>query len=73
MKDILMMILQLVATVCLLAVIFSLLNMAFGWHIGFKGAEVPADYRASLLFLAISVVFGGIVYFFGKENKPPTG
>jgi hypothetical protein len=68
MKDFLLMILQIVAVVCLLGVVFSLLNMAFGWHIGFKGAEVPADIRATISFLVVSAVCGGIVYLLGRRK-----
>jgi len=75
MKDLILMLLQLIGVVCFLGFIFSLLNIAFGWNIGFKGAAVPADIRATLSFLAVAGICAAVVYFWGEgganQEKSP--
>ena len=68
MKDLLLLVLQIIAFACVLGFIFSILNMLFGWHVGFKGAEVPADIRATISFAIAAAVCGGIVYFAGRKK-----
>lgn len=73
MKDFLMLILQIVVVACILGTFGSLVNYFFGWSIGFKGAEVPADLRATALFVVMGGVCAAIVYFGDRpkvQNSP---
>ena len=73
MKDFLMLILQIVVVACILGVFGSLVNYFFGWSISFKGAEVPADLRATALFVVLGGVCAAIVYFGDRpkvQNSP---
>ena len=72
MKNIILLFLQIFAFVFSLAFIFSLLNYAFGWHLGMKGQEVPGDPRAALLFLGLGLVCGAIVYIIGRKKTGAT-
>jgi hypothetical protein len=76
MKDLILMILQIVVVACIFGVFASSVNDFFGWHIGFKGAEAPADLRAIASFIAAAGVCSAIVYFwggFGKKAGPSGG
>jgi hypothetical protein len=69
MKNLVILILHLVAALMGLAFIFALLNYFFGLHLGMKGQEVPDDPRAAFLFLGIGLVCGAIAYFGGRKKK----
>ena len=68
MKDFLMLILQIVVVACILGTFGTLMNYFFGWSIGFKGTELPADLRAAALFIVMGGVSAAIVYF--GDRKP---
>lgn len=68
MKDFVMLILQIVVVACILGTLGTLMNYFFGWSIGFKGTELPADLRAAALFIAMGGVSAAIVYF--GDRKP---
>jgi hypothetical protein len=69
MKNLISLLCQLIAVILGLAFFFSLGNYFFGWHLGLKGQEVPADWRAALMFLGIAAVLGGLGYILGREKK----
>jgi tellurite resistance protein TehA-like permease len=69
MKNMIALICQLVGFFLVLAFFFSLANYFFGWHLGMKGAEVPADPRAAALFLMIGLASGSGAYLLGRSNK----
>lgn len=69
MKDLIVLVLYLVEFACVLGFIFSLLNLVFGWELGFKGAAVPADIRATLSFAAVAAICGAIIYFWGSKRS----
>ena len=73
MKDLIMLILQIVVVACILGTFGTLMNYFFGWSIGFKGAELPADLRAVALFIALGGLSAAIVYFGDRklaQNSP---
>lgn len=73
MKDLLLLLLQLVGGVCLLGSVLSLLGILWGEPMRLKGAEVPDDWRAAVAFLAAGAVCFGIVYLATRkkvQNKP---
>ena len=69
MKDLIMMILQIIVVACLFGVFASSVNYFLGWHIGFKGGEAPADPRAIASFIVAAAVCSAIVYFWGGKGK----
>lgn len=68
MKDLFLMVLQIVVVACILGFVFSLLNYFFDFSLGFKGAEVPADLRATALFAVLGGACAAIVYFGGRKS-----
>jgi hypothetical protein len=73
MKDFIMLILQIVVVACILGTFGTVMNYFFGWSIGFKGAELPADLRAAALFIVLGGVCAAIVYFGDRktlQNSP---
>ena len=69
MKDLLLMLLQIVGVVCFLGFILSLIGILWGKPMHLKGAEVPADWRAAVSFLIAAAVIGGIVYLVERRKK----
>ena len=69
MKDFLMLVLYIVAFACGMGTFGTLMNYFFGWHLGYKGAELPADLRAAAMFVVIGGVCAAIV-FLGDRKKP---
>jgi hypothetical protein len=73
MKDFIMLILQIVVFACILGTFGTVMNYFFGWSIGFKGAELPADLRAAALFIVLGGVCAAFVYFGDRpkvQNSP---
>jgi hypothetical protein len=73
MKDFIMLILQIVVVACILGTFGTVMNYFFDWSIGFKGAELPADLRATALFVVLGGVSAAIVYFGDRpkaQNNP---
>lgn len=67
-KDLILLILNIVVFACILGTIGSLLSYFFGWTISFKGAEVPGDLRATAMFVVMGGVSAAIVYFAGRKK-----
>lgn len=73
MKDLLILLIQLVGGVCLLGFVLSILGIFWGEPMRLKGAEVPDDWRAAVSFLVAGAVCFGIVYLATRkkdQNKP---
>jgi hypothetical protein len=69
MKDLLLLLLQIIAGVCLIGFILSVVGILWGKPMYLKGAEVPADWRAAVSFLVAAAIFGGIVYLWDRKKK----
>lgn len=69
MKNLIALICQIVGFFLVLAFFFSLANYLFGWHLGMKGQEVPADPRAAVMFLVIGLASGSGAYLLGRSPK----
>ena len=69
MKDMLLLLLQIVAGVCLIGFILSVIGMLWGKPMSLKGAEVPADWRAAVSFFVAAAILGGIAYL--ADRKKP--
>ena len=69
MKDMLLLLLQLVAGVCLIGFILSVIGMLWGKPMSLEGAEVPADWRAAVSFFVAAAILGGIAYL--ADRKKP--
>lgn len=63
------MLLQIIGFVCAVGFILSVIGILWGKPMHFKGAEVPADWRAAVSFLAAAAVIGGIFYFIDRKKK----
>ncbi len=69
MKNMLLLICYLVGICMLLAFFFSFANYLFGWHLSVKGAEVPGDPLAAVVFLGIGVLCLAISYLVNRKPK----
>ena len=69
MKDMLLLLLQLVAGVCLIGFVLSVIGMLWGKPMSLKGAEVPADWRAAVSFFVAAAILGRIAYL--ADRKKP--
>lgn len=67
MKNFIVLIIQLCGYAFILAFFLSLLNYFFGWHLGIKGAEVPAEPEFAVIILVLGVVFCGLGHFLDKK------
>ena len=72
MKDLLLLLLQLIGGVCAVGAILSVIGIIWGKPMSLKGAEVPNDWRAAVSFVIASAVCFGIVYLAGR-NKEKAG
>jgi hypothetical protein len=68
MKDLLLMLLQIIGFVCLIGFILSVIGIIWGQPMHLKGAEVPADWRAAVSFLVAAALIGGIFYLMGRKK-----
>jgi hypothetical protein len=74
MKDLLMLLLQIIGAVCALGFVGWILNRFFGFSMGSKaGVVIPTEWEAGVSFLVAAVVCFGIVYFFGGTKKDGSG
>jgi putative exporter of polyketide antibiotics len=69
MKNLLLLVLQIVGMVCAIGFILSVIGIFLGRPLHFKGAEAPNDWRAAVTFLIAAAVIGGIFYLLGKRRK----
>ncbi|MEQ1763667.1 MAG: hypothetical protein ABL984_11025 [Pyrinomonadaceae bacterium] len=70
MKDLLMMLLQIIGAVCALGFVGWILNRFFGLSMGSKaGVVIPTEWEAGVSFIVATAVCFGIVHFFGGTTK----
>jgi len=69
MKNLLLLLLQIIGFVCAVGFILSVIGILWGKPMHLKGAEVPADWRAAISFLVAASVIGGIFYILDKKKK----
>jgi hypothetical protein len=69
MKNLLLLLLQIIGFVCAVGFILSVIGILWGKPMHLKGAEVPADWRAAISFLVAAAVIGGIFYILDKKKK----
>ncbi len=70
MKDLLMMLLQIIGAVCALGFVGWVLNRFFGFSMGSKaGVVIPTEWEAGVSFIVAAAVCFGIVHFFGKSGS----
>lgn len=72
MKDLLLLILQIVVVACILGTFGTLMNYLFGWSIGFKGAVLPADLKAAAMFVVLGGAAASIAYLVGRKDRAQT-
>lgn len=69
MKDLLLLLVQIVGGVCAIGAILSVIGIIWGKPMHFKGAEVPDDWRAAVSFVLAALVCFGIVYLTGRKTN----
>ncbi|MEP7147620.1 MAG: hypothetical protein ABI857_01885 [Acidobacteriota bacterium] len=76
MKNLFLLLLQLVGAVCGIGFLLSIIGIIWGKPMSLKGAEVPNDWRAAVSFLIAASVCFAIAYLVdrkkkaGNQNKP---
>ena len=68
MKELSLMVLQLIGPVSLMGSIFAIMNRLFGFSIGAADTALPADFRAAAMLFGIAAVCGAIIYLFGRKR-----
>ena len=68
MKDLFLLLLQIIGGVCGIGAVLSVIGIVLGRPMHFKGAEVPDDWRAAVTFVIAAVVCFGIVYLAGRKK-----
>jgi hypothetical protein len=73
MKDLLVLLIQLIGYVCSLGFVFWIMNRFFGFSLGSKGVVIPTEWEAGVSFFVAAVICFAVVYFLGGEKKqvPP--
>lgn len=56
-------------TLFLLGGVFSFINKVFGWHIGYKGTEIPADLTVGGSFFIIGALMIGILILIMRRQR----
>ncbi len=69
MKDMLMLLLQLVGAVCALGFVGWIFNRFFGFSLGSKsGVDIPTEWQAGVSFFVAAALCFAIAYFFGRKK-----
>lgn len=68
MKNFLILCLQLGFFAFALGAVLAIVNYLTGWHLGIKGAEVPADPIAAVIFLIIAGICGGLSHLLTRKK-----
>lgn len=67
MKNIIILIIQLCGYAFILVSIVSFLNFMFGWSIGFKGEQIPAEPEFAIVFLVLGLITSAVGWFLNKK------
>jgi hypothetical protein len=67
MKNFIILIIQLCGFAFIFVAFLSFLNNLFGWHLGYKGSEVPADIEFAIAFLVLGLIVTPIGWFLNKK------
>jgi hypothetical protein len=67
MKNFIILIIQLCGYAFIFAAFLSFLNYMFGWHLGYKGAEVPAEPEFAIAFLVLGLITSTLGWFLNKK------
>jgi hypothetical protein len=73
MKDLIIILLQIIGMACGLGFIGWIFNYFFGFFVGFKGTAVPSEPIAGLAFFLVGAACFGLAYLLGHgkpQNKP---
>ncbi len=73
MKDLFVILLQIIGLACGLGFIGWFFNYFFGFSVGFKGTVVPSEPLAGLSFFLVAGASFGLAYLLGRgkaQNKP---
>jgi len=67
MKNFVILIIQLCGFAFLFVSVISLFNMLTGWHIGFKGTEVPAEPGFAIAFFVLGMIVAPVGMLLNKR------
>jgi hydrogenase/urease accessory protein HupE len=68
MKNFVLLCLQIGILVFALGAIFAIINFFTGWHLGFKGAEVPGVPAAIIAFLVLTGLCVGVERLLARKS-----
>jgi hypothetical protein len=69
MKDMLLLLLQIIGGVCALGFVGWIFNRFFGFSLGSKaGVVIPTEWEAGVSFFVVAVLCFAIVYFAGRKK-----
>ena len=68
MKNFLVLVVNLATVAFTLAAVGTFLNYLLGWHLGYKGSELPPDPALGGVFLAIAAICGAVTFFVNRKG-----
>lgn len=67
MKNFVILIIQICGFAFIFVAVLSFLNYMFGWHLGYKGSEIPAEIEFAIAFLVLGLIVTLIGWFLNKK------
>ena len=67
MKNFVILIIQLCGFAFIFVAVLSVVNMLTGWHLGYKGSEVPDDPAFAIAFLVLGLIVAPLGWFLNKR------
>ncbi len=67
MKNAIILIIQLCGYAFLFVAVLSFVNYMFGWHLGYKGSEIPAEIEFAIAFIVLGAVTSLVGWFLDKR------
>jgi hypothetical protein len=67
MKNFIILIIQLCGYAFIFVAILSFLNYLFGWGLGYKGSEVPAEIEFAIAFIVLGAITSALGWFLNKK------
>lgn len=67
MKNFIIVIIQLAGFAFIFVSILSFANYLFGWNLGYKGSEVPAEIEFAIAFVVLGAVTSLLGWFLDKK------
>ncbi len=69
MKNFVILVIQLAGFAFVFVSIVSIVNMLTGWHLGYKGSEVPAEPEFAIVFFVLGLIVIPLGWFLNRKSS----